>query len=70
MSTLLNELSRPTKQAYQSYTLEHGIERIAVQVPLGEASLFEANFNQALKDGATDKSRLLDILKQLGASIL
>jgi hypothetical protein len=47
MSKLLQSIEKPqqAKVAYQSYILEHGIERLTVLVPVKEASKFEASFN-------------------------
>lgn len=47
MSKLLQSIEKPqqAKVAYQSYILEHGIEKLTVLVPLSEADGFEASFN-------------------------
>lgn len=46
MSKLLNDLSAAgTKIPYQVYTLEHGIERIELRVPLKQVPLFEQEFS-------------------------
>lgn len=44
MTKLLNQLGAAPKTALQTYTIEHGIERIKVAVPLKEVKLFEERF--------------------------
>jgi len=47
MSTLIQSLNSPkkAKAAFQTYVLEHGIEKLSVLVPLASAPDFETAFN-------------------------
>jgi len=54
------------KTAYQVYTIEHGIERIAVQVPLRNAREFEADFGTA---GTTDRAAILKMVAEHGGKV-
>lgn len=47
MSLLNNVASLEKKTAYQTYTIQHGIERIKVAVPLSSAPLFEEDFKNS-----------------------
>ena len=62
---LLNELD---KKPFQAYTLEHGIERIKVKVPLASSRAFEAAFEKAISAGAS-KQELLELLTEHGGAI-
>lgn len=67
MKSLLNELDATAgKTAYQSYTIQHGIERIKVLVPLKNVQVFEAEFN-----ATTDKSKnaLLEVVTRHSGKI-
>ena len=57
---------KPQKTAYQSYTINHGIEKIAVLIPLSGAAVFEQNFVQ-LKDKS--KRALLELVKSAGGKM-
>ena len=57
------------KKPYQAYTIEHGIERIHVQIPLKEARAFETAFAESTAEGIDSKSALLDIVQAFGGSI-
>ena len=62
MKSLLNDLSANAgKTAYQTYTIEHGIERISVKVPLKNAKMFEQEFSDAQ---TTNKEALMEIVKR------
>ena len=64
MSQLLNQISRgDTRVAFQSYTIQHGIETIQVLVPLTNVKVFEEQFAQ-LK--VKDKTTILHIVEQNG----
>lgn len=53
MKSLLNELEASVgKTAYQTYTLQHGIEKLTLLIPLKNVSVFEADFA-----ACTDKSK-------------
>lgn len=56
------------KKPYQAYTIEHGIERIQVKIPLKEASAFEAAFAAALCADIS-KTRLMAIVEEHGGSV-
>ena len=67
MKSLLNELeANAGKIAYQTYTIEHGIEKIKVLVPLKNASLFEADFH-----ATTDRTKdaLLEVVTRHAGKI-
>ena len=61
MSKLLNSLSAPKKTAYQSYLLEHGIERMTILIPTSAVSKFEASFASAKKDKDTIVKLVADV---------
>jgi len=56
------------KKPYQAYTIEHGIERIQIKIPLKEASAFETAFAEALRAEVT-KATLLSIVEAHGGSV-
>ena len=67
MTTLLNQVAAgKTKAAFQTYTIQHGIERISVQVPLAEALDFEQKF--AALESKT-KANLLELLQSVGGKV-
>ncbi len=66
MGKLLTTLDQPTKKPYQLYTIEHGIERLSVKVPLKEAASFEKQFAQSDKS----KETITNLLASLGGSIV
>ena len=68
MSKLLNDLAAE-KTAYQAYSIEHGIERIRIQIPLKEARAFEKDFNAALSSGTDSKASLLEIVSKHNGSV-
>jgi len=67
VTKLLNQVAAgKTKTAFQTYTIQHGIERIPVQVPLAEAAAFEQKF-AALADKS--KANLLELLQSVGGKV-
>jgi hypothetical protein len=68
MGTLLNSL-QSTKTAYQSFTIEHGIERIKVQIPLKFAKIFEEKFAVSVSKDNASKEQLLKIVSECGGKI-
>ena len=46
MATLLSDLEQ-AKKPFQVYTLEHGIERLTLLLPLKEAASFEQEFEKS-----------------------
>lgn len=62
---LLSDLNAG-KQAYQLYTITHGIESIRVQIPIREARKFETAFNAVRTD---DRSVLLNIVTEHGGKV-
>lgn len=65
MTRLLTNLE---KKPYQAYTIEHGMERISIQIPLKEARGFEAAFAEAAKNGAS-KDELLKVMNSFGGNL-
>lgn len=59
MGKLLSTIDQPTKKPYQLYTIEHGIERLSVKVPLQEAASFEELFAKSDKS----KQSILKLLE-------
>lgn len=57
------------KVAYQAYTIEHGIERIMLKVPLQESKAFEREFYEALESGKSSKTALMKIATKHGGSL-
>lgn len=66
MSKFLNSLD---KKPYQTYAVEHGIERFKISVPLAEAKSFEAAFAQAIKDGDASKDSLLKVVSSFNGKL-
>lgn len=61
MKSLLTDLDAVAgKTAYQTYTIQHGIEQLDVLVPLKNAQVFEAAF---LAGADKSKAQLLEIVK-------
>lgn len=67
MSKLLQDLEKPKTVALQSYTVEHGIEKFRIAVPLSEASMFEEKF-QNLQ--TKTKAAITELVKASGGRIL
>ena len=60
MKSLLNELEAAAdKIAYQTYTIQHGIELIKVLVPLKNSLVFETEFHAAENK---NKDALLEVV--------
>lgn len=68
MSKLMSDVSSG-KVAYQAYTIEHGIERIMLKVPLQESKAFEREFHEALESGKSGKAALMKIATKHGGSL-
>ena len=67
MSKLLDQVSRgDTRTAYQTYTIQHGIESIKIQVPVSSVKVFEEQFS-AFK--TKDKSVILHLVDQVGGKV-
>lgn len=67
MSSLLTQVNRGDKKtAYQTYTIQHGIESIKIQVPLTNAKVFEAQF-AAFK--TKQKNDILQLVEQVGGKV-
>lgn len=54
------------KQAYQSYTIQHGIEQIQVLVPVKQVAMFEDQFKD-LKD--KQKTGIIALVEQVGGKV-
>ncbi len=65
MTKLLDQLD---KKPFQAYTIQHGIERVRVQIPLKSASVFEAEF-QALQQKSAPMKALLKLVEDCGGQI-
>lgn len=65
MTSLLNNIG---KLPYQEYTIEHGVERIKIRVPLKEARSFEIAFDAAVSKNVS-KEGLLNVLANHGGSV-
>lgn len=67
MSSLLNQLQAVEgKKAYQSYTIQHGIEEIQVLVPVASVKVFEERFATL---GTKQKSTILTLLETVGGKV-
>lgn len=66
MSKLLSTLE---KKPFQAYTIEHGIEKIQIQVPLKNARAFEVAFGAAIAEGIETKAELLKIMDAHGGHL-
>ena len=65
MGKLLSTFDQPVKKPFQLYTIEHGIERLSVKVPLNSASVFEQQAN-----GLKSKARIIELVKSLGGKVV
>jgi hypothetical protein len=68
MSKLMDDITAG-KVAYQAYTIEHGIERILLKIPLQESKAFERDFHEALEAGKSSKTALMKIATKHGGSL-
>jgi hypothetical protein len=66
MTSLLNMLD---KKPFQAFTIEHGIERIKIKIPLKEVRTFEKTFALAIAEGADTKNELLQLVHACGGSV-
>lgn len=67
MASLINQLDKSVgKTAFQIYTIEHGIDRISVQVPLKQVPLFEQKFLE-LQDKR--KSTIISLVVEVGGKV-
>ena len=66
MSKLLKSLEQPAKIALQTYTLEHGIERLSVAIPLVKVPEFERRF-AALTERT--KPNVIQLVESVGGKI-
>ena len=67
MNTLLTDLSAGLpKTPYQSYMLEHGIERIQLKIPVKQVQLFEEGFS-ALP--VRTKAAIIELVASVGGKI-
>lgn len=67
MKSLLNDLqTNAGKTAYQSYTIQHGIEKMTVLVPLKQAKVFEQEFAAST---VKTKDALLEIVTRHSGKI-
>lgn len=57
------------KKPFQAYTIEHGIERIFVKVPLKESKSFETEFAEALSAGKDSKENIMAIVNKHNGSL-
>jgi hypothetical protein len=67
MNSLLKDLdAKAGKIAYQTYTFEHGIEKLTVLVPLKDAPAFQVEFADS-----EDKSKkaLLEIVTRFAGKV-
>lgn len=68
---LLNDVQAgKTKQPYQTYVIEHGIDHVSVKVPKANAARFETEFDAALIDVKITKQQLLEIVTRHGGTKL
>lgn len=64
MSRLIDQLEKlEGRQPYQSYTVQHGIERLQLLIPLHQSKIFEEEFN-LLSDKR--KKTILELVHRLG----
>ena len=67
MSSLLSQfLMSEGKSAYQSYVIEHGIEKITVLVPVDKVGIFEEDF-AALKN--KQKTNVMALVESVGGKV-
>ena len=66
MKKLLGEIGNASgKTAYQSYAIEHGIERFTVLVPAKVSKIFEQEFVKA----KGTKASLIEVVKRHGGIV-
>ena len=68
MTKLINDVV-DGKKAWQAFTIEHGIEKIKIQVPLENAKEFAQAFYRSINKGETDKATLFKIMNSYGGNI-
>jgi hypothetical protein len=67
MSKLIDQITRgEAKVAYQTYTIQHGIESIQVQVPVTSVKVFEERF-ASFK--TKQKTAILQLVEQVGGKV-
>lgn len=67
MSKLIHQLTAlEGRSAYQSYTIQHGIESIQVLVPVKSVKIFEEQFS-AMPD--KQKKHIITLIEQVGGKI-
>lgn len=67
MGSLLNQFQMSeNKIAYQTYVIEHGIEKITVLVPVKQVKIFEEDF-AALKN--KQKANIIALVEHVGGKI-
>lgn len=67
MSKLIDQITRgETRIAYQTYTIQHGIESIQVQVPVTSVKTFEQQF-ASIK--TKQKTSILQLVEQVGGKV-
>lgn len=68
MTSLLNNLdSFSDKKPYQSYVLQHGIEKLSIRVPLNNVVIFEDRF-ASLADKT--KTSILGLIVDVGGKLV
>lgn len=67
MSRLINQLdSFNGKIAFQTYTIQHGIEQITVLVPVKQARTFEEQFSNSK---SKQKASIIEMVELLGGKV-
>lgn len=67
MSRLINQLdSFKGKTAFQTYSIQHGIEQITVLVPVKQAKTFEEQFNNCKNK---QKANIIEMVELLGGKV-
>jgi hypothetical protein len=67
MSSFINQLEAiQGKQAYQTYTIQHGIEQLKVLVPVKTVKTFEEQFSK-LKD--KQKASIVTLVEAVGGKV-
>lgn len=61
MSKLLDKVTSG-KVPFQAYMIEHGIERIRIQIPLANAQKFETAIREAVESGMNSKDGIIKIM--------
>lgn len=54
------------KVAFQTYVLEHGIERLSVKIPLASVPMFEDRFSAL---SSKDKKAITQLVAEVGGKI-